>query len=458
MTEPNIDVPHESPPSELALERDCIIFIPGMGSGSVDQSIAGVADRFARVLELNAKDRTADFYTKIEPATGLNDCSGEVGTVFRKDASGTRAILDIYKFDYRSSLVDRYEKRNLLVKALLLLAMLPGTTLRVVGAMFSRRSAKTRVEIFQLLYALGILSLLVIYIGILFLAIWKTAVELGLGVPNPGAVPALLGSYRPEWLSGYVPGWVKNWNLAKVSQAVVVISAAGAVLLPSRLTVKTLIGQAAVISLSMIYYLNLGEGRSAIFGKLESLIDSLLKKSAIAKREKINGGYRHVSVLAYSFGSIVALDSFFPTDRDPATVFKEVYALVTIGCPFDFVRSLWRGYFDSRRKFAPNCPERWLNVYSPEDILGSNFRNGSERGDADVTVQGAARTKDPDVPLPQKNIIFTQGVEYSRLSWLDSFTLLGLRSHGMYWGANATETNCFDDLVPEMFEGDPALG
>jgi hypothetical protein len=458
MTDPTTEVPHEEPANAEPLDRDCIIFIPGMGSGSVDQSTAGVADRFARVLELNAKDKTADFFTKIELATGVNDCSGEVGTVFRKDASGTRAILDIYKFDYRASLVDRYEKRNLLLKAILLLAVLPGTTLRIIGALFSGGSAKTRVEIFQLLYAIGILSLLVVYIGILFLAIWKTAVELGLGVPDPAAVPAFLKAYRPEWMAGYLPGWLKFVGPAKISQAVVVISAAGAVLLPSRLTVKTLIGQAAVISLSMIYYLNLGEGRSEIFGKLESLIDSVLKKSAIAKRDKINGSYRHVSVLAYSFGSIVALDSFFPTDRDPAVVFKEVHSLVTIGCPFDFVRSLWRGYFDSRRKFAPSTPERWLNVYSPEDILGSNFRNSAGRGDADVTVQGSAQTTDAAVPLPQKNIVFTQGVEYSRLSWLDSFTLLGLRSHGMYWGANATETNCFNDLVPVMFEGDAALG
>jgi hypothetical protein len=132
-------------------------------------------------------------------------------------------------------------------------------------------------------------------------------------VPDPAAVPAVLRSYRPDWLGGYVPGWVTNWNLAKISQAVVVISAAGAVLLPSRLTVKTLIGQAAVIYLSMIYYLNLGEGRAEIFGKLESLIDSVWKHSEVSRSQGMQGSYRHVSVLAYSFGSIIALDSFFPT-------------------------------------------------------------------------------------------------------------------------------------------------
>lgn len=437
------------PDTSQPVERDCLIFIPGMSSNSLDQTISGIADRIAMAFRLNAKDEAAEFYTKIEVAPDISESSGEVGTVYRTDSTGSRAIVDIYKFEYRNTLVDRFEKRNLFVKATMLLLALPGSTLRVLRALFSRRSAKTRAEIFQLLYALGILSSLVIYVGILLLALWKSATELGLGIPEP--IITTQGFFR--WL----PAWFPNWDLGKASQSLVVLSAAFALLLPSGITLKTLISQAAVNSLSLIYYLNLGEGRASIFGRLEVLIDDILKKIELARREGNLAGYRNVSVMAYSFGSIIALDSFFPTGRDPARPFQRVHSLVTIGCPFDFVRTMWRDYFDARRRFATGCPVRWLNVYSPEDVLGSNFRDTPEIGDANVNIRGTCGEESPDVPLPQKNILYTQGLEYSRLSWLDSFTLIGLRSHGMYWGSGPPETNCFNELVPRMWDGDSVL-
>jgi len=53
---------------------------------------------------------------------------------------------------------------------------------------------------------------------------------------------------------------------------------------------------------------------------------------------------------------------------------------------------------------------------------------------------------------------YTQGLNYSKLSWFSSLTLLGLRSHSMYWGAGpGPDSNCFNTLVPRIFEGDPAL-
>ena len=438
----------DTPGTALPVERDCLIFIPGMSSHSLDQTISGIAERIATVFRTNAKDETAEFYTKIEVAPDVNECSGEVGTVYRKDSSGSRPIVDIYKFEYRNTLVDRFEKRNLFVKATLLLAALPGSTLRVLRALFSSRSGKTRAEIFQLLYALGILSSLVIYVGILLLALWKSAAELNL-IPDPTVATRFLNDFRPEGFP--------NWDLGKVSQGLVILSAAFALVVPSGITLKTLISQAAVNSLALIYYLNLGEGRTSIFGRLEVLIDDILKKMELERRNGNRAGYRNVSVMAYSFGSIIALDSFFPNGRDPARPFQRVHSLITIGCPFDFVRTMWRDYFDARRRFASGCPVRWLNVYSPEDVLGSNFRDASEVGDPNINIRGAASEESPDVPLPQKNIVYTQGLDHSRLSWLDSFTLIGLRSHGMYWGSGPPETNCFNELVPHMWDGDSVL-
>ena len=103
-------------------------------------------------------------------------------------------------------------------------------------------------------------------------------------------------------------------------------------------------------------------------------------------------------------------------------------------------------------------PTRWLNVYSLEDVLGSNFRNDPTAGDANINIQGLASDGAVGIPMPSVNVHYTHGLNYSKMSWSSSFTLLGLRSHSMYWGAGAgPEMNCFNKLVPRIFEGDPVL-
>jgi len=431
-------------------DRDCFVFLPGMGSNaSVDQSVLGLSGQLARVLSLNAKDKTATFYAKVEAAKEAGDIGEEIGTVYRTDAEGTRAILDLYRCDYREDLVERFAKRNLFVRTVYLLAALPVSIIRVFRAFFTGQSSKTRSETIQLFYALGILSLLVLYVGILFVALWTTGGQL-LHVISPSAT-AWIASIQPKFAAEY-PSY-----FATAAQAVVVISAAIAFFLPSGVTLKDLIGKAAVNYLCLINYLNLGDGRSTVYGKLERLIDNIELKSGIAKRDG-KSAYRSINILAYSFGSIVALDCLFPIDQQPSAPLQSVSTLITIGCPFDFIRSLWRDYFDNRRRFSLGTPTRWLNVYSLEDVLGSNFRNDSTSGDANINVQGTSQQQDPDIPIPSVNVHYTQGLNYSKLSWFSSLTLLGLRSHSMYWGAGpGPDSNCFNTLVPRIFEGDPAL-
>jgi hypothetical protein len=135
---------------------------------------------------------------------------------------------------------------------------------------------------------------------------------------------------------------------------------------------------------------------------------------------------------------------------------------VTIGCPFDFVRTFWTQYFDKDREFEkrdmPKEPIKWLNVFSPLDVLGSNFRNDDEPNQpAEINVRAQVVAPGSDVPAPV-NIPFSEGLMLSKLSWSSSFTLLGLRSHSIYWGAQMeAEVDCFSEIVQRMYAGHYAL-
>ena len=66
----------------------------------------------------------------------------------------------------------------------------------------------------------------------------------------------------------------------------------------------------------------------------------------LAEKEEVR--YRRLDVVAYSFGTIVAIDAFFPLQGRPSRVFQDVETLGTIRCPFDLVRTFWPGYLDNR--------------------------------------------------------------------------------------------------------------
>lgn len=448
------------------LERDCIIFLPGIGDEQmVDQSIEGLALRIAHAMDINAGDNTAEFFQKVKAVEDLGEHRGEVGTIYRKDRSGDRAVLDIYKLDYQTALVERYENRNLLVKAILLMIALPGSLFRILRAMLFGATSKTRAEKIQLLYALVILSLLIIYVVILVGAI-LAIIQDSSNIANQ--INSVSNDISQVWnrVTGQSDGNSSKWFaqvqttksfILWLTQTAIVLGAVISLFLPAKLNLKDLISKAAVNYLCLIYYLNLGERRNLIIGKLENLIDEILRKSAKEQRKNEGNHYRHIYLLTYSFGSIVALDALFPQRKKPARVFESVHTLITIGCPFDFVRAFWGDYFDDRRQYTANCPVRWLNVYSPVDALGSNFRNDPETIEANVNIRSEDSSSTSDVPLPT-NVKFEEGLSFSGLSWTNSLTLIGLRSHSMYWGKKPeSEVNCFSDLVPKLYEGQAVL-
>jgi hypothetical protein len=449
-----------SPVVKKSPGRDCIVFLPGIGESSrIDQTVEGLAHVLASTLALNAEDRTATFSSKVHAIEDLSLCKGEVGTIYRNDEQGDNPIIDIYRLDYRGTLVERYEKRNLLVKTLQLLLVLPGGLFRVLRAMLPGRSAKTRAEKFQLFYALGILCLLVVYVAILFGAVWAT-VQDSSRISSAISSKAKTAGDSPNSTPATTPAPETNKKtvLVKFSQAVVVLWAAIGLFLPPKFNLKDTISKAAVDYVCLIYYLKFGEQRNLIVGRLETLIDKISQRSENERKKGTGKSYDQIHLFAYSFGSIVALDTMFPAGREPGRPLEAVDTLVTIGCPFDFVRALWPSYFDARREYDENRRVRWLNIYSPLDTLGSNFRNDPRKADANINIRAEQIAPGSDVPAPI-NVPFKEGLDLSELSWMSSFTLIGLRAHALYWSVkNEGEVTCFNDLVKRMYGREGILG
>jgi hypothetical protein len=139
---------------------------------------------------------------------------------------------------------------------------------------------------------------------------------------------------------------------------------------------------------------------------------------------------------------------------------EKVESLSTIGCPFDLVRMLQPRYFKDR--FAPANPDvRWINIYDPIDMLGSNFRNDTkhdlptdEQCKATKATEGVMIICSKDARGPTRNISWNSG---QRLGPVNFLLLASLRVHSQYWGSNPHGDTALGCLASELFGGTQVL-
>jgi hypothetical protein len=394
-------------------KRSALVFVGAIGEQFVDQSIEGLGARIAGALDVEAATRPAKFAVsdvRLEPLTDAVNAS--VCTISRDDGQGAVPVVDVFKLDSVGTLRSRYEHMNLLLKALMPIAFI-AVYLRGVWVAFRDRAGKTRRERYQVFFAISVLALMTIYLVILAVAIVKTI--------WPHAFDAIS---------------------ADLAQGVaLVLTALG--LTGSRVVAALVDGATGYIA--VIAYLGFGDRKAPLTGQLGLLVDRVQSQDV---------DYEHVDIVAYSFGTIIALDALFPRDGEPPSALHSVRALVTIGCPFDFVRTYWPKSFEGR---APQAtPEPWLNVYAPIDILASNFRSDGQRGDAEVGIPAPA----PDGVTPRlpENIPYGDAQSADDLGPLEFVTFMGLRSHSLYWGAKQEgEHTAFSPVVSRLYAGEYVL-
>lgn len=405
-------------------ERDAAIFLPALGAEWTDQSIETMARRMAVALERSAV-ASAKFVAKLgsQNETYGDGLKASMATISRVDGAEELPLLDLYGFDFHRSLTTDFQERNLFTKAALLVLMILYSTGRLIGSVTRSREAedgrrgraKQPREVVQLLFGVGILLLFCAYAGIVVYALVKTATQ-----------------FR-AFQTGH-PG-------ASIAQAAVVVAAAVGLSLPK---VRDAISNASIDYLSVTTYLAFGARRPRISGQFESLLEHLAEHSAPR--------YARVHVIGYSFGSIVALDTLYPRGTAPSPRCEQVRTLVTIGCPFDMVRTYWRDYFHGRER--PQGSRKWWNVYNPQDILGSNFRDDDQRGVGPT--KGLGLSSGGQDIRPDENIVYNPSGEMG-LSILGLFMLEGLRAHTAYWDEDVDSESCLTAVMGRLYAGTKAL-
>jgi hypothetical protein len=504
--------------------RQAIVYFPGLGTRT-DEGVDAVAHRIAIALDNNQADPGVSF-------------AAHPGAVFKYDGGATAAativrrregyedtpVLDVYEMDYRPFLTGAFEAGSPLYKVFQLMLALLANAGMMRGAFRGGQSFRQKLQVW---YAALIAMLMVAYVvmliaaGISVMAPALRKVE-GAFAPHRAvtvadtsgkADTARVAAAKPRWPArgrgavradwraapfrslgdtlGYgvavalmllrdsavflrdgarigilaAAGWIGR-KAGTLRQIVLAMTAGG---LLSRWSLKDMVQRTATLCACTAHYLSFGEHRNAILGHLARLLDSIRSRKDVE--------YAAVHLAGYSFGSVVALDALFQ-DSPANRKFDGLVSVTTVGCPADFIRTFHRDSFVDR--YPPPAQVQWVNVYSPADVLASNFVTGrtaaavmsqgdiasvvaAEKGPAAElpartaqsrhALNGAVRLRGTGEPaqllrLPDLHIEFGAG-PVGRLKSIAYFLRGGgFTAHTCYWGPGASyDKTCWEEIV-----------
>lgn len=429
-------MPEQIPVQEPMSEREAVIYVPGLFAGEGDQSADRVGQRIAAAFDAQAKTRILTYSST--PAFTFpfpsSDAKVEVVTVTELDPRSNRStpLVDVYALDYARSFRETAEKRPPIVQAFLVAFLVFTNVLRVARSLFL--PAQSLGRRLQALWAVALVFLLVAYLIVLGYAAVDAARTFYRGQVPEAQQPAqqtaaAATTQKPKTAKPAAPQKRRTIDLQAL---IVLLTALGFF---TRASLKEIISRAGVQASGALGYLAFGMKAGEMHGALDYLVEHVHQEG----REH-NTHYKRVHLIAYSFGSVISLNSLFPRGGEtPPQSVDKIDGLVTIGCPFDFIRSYWPDYFLNRGHLEAT-PSRWLNVYRRDDILASNFNDGDDRPRG-VGIKGA------DERMPQ-NLLFGPDDPVGA----GALVLAGFRAHGDYWSKETTiDRNAFNPVVAFLF-------
>lgn len=431
-------------------QQQAIIYIPGITRHrDQNKSIESFAYRIKKAIDINSTEGTSKYGVDIQKRNFGKDDKLEckVANIYKWNGDKKVGVYDIYELDYNNELTGKFQDQNVFLKTIWLFYALMSKFPRVLHVLVNSGikgiSIRDKVQAFLLgfilfclsAYGLTLISALMAELGDKFYLINIPPITKIIEIP-PVQVPDILIpaynllAFTADKLYSFFAIIILNMKNLIVAYREYVLSSAAAIflLLPD---FRNSVTNTATDYLCLVNYFNIGERRLTIIGKFEELLENVME------RER---KYEAINVYAYSFGSIIALDTLFPYDgRTSERIRTKVNSLVTIGCPYDFIRVYWPNYFANRKKSNIKL-HSWYNIYSAVDILSSNFRND-------------AQEKDPEFAISEgtypSNIVFNV-ISPQQMNFLSMLMLTGLRSHAMYWDDTECSASCFSSLFQEM--------
>lgn len=430
-----------SRPASNHIPHDAIIYIPGLNFVA-NQSLHNIVKQIADAMEHASKMKSATFAVEgTEYQVEYGARTFNYRTILRNENRKPTRAMDVYELNYLPSFTQDYRKVHPVLLLLRMLFVVLANLGHLVTFVFSK--AKNIKEKIQIFFALAVVGVLVSYLVILSFAIADLVRPQLAGATQTEATataqpitaaqaPVQTGSEGSAAANNsQPPTFIFQWIVVLVALAQLVVPKLAE-------NLRHGIERSAIDFMSVIDYFSLSTRREPIEGHFLDLLECIAEKAA----------YHHVYVITCSFGGIVALDAIFPGTHDPVQRVNIIDGLVTIGNPFDFCRSVWPKFFQQRRELAGKalC---WINVYSPIDILGSNFRNSDEVGECDLRLMKGIGLK-RNAP---KNIPYPRNISYRDFGLLELLTFIGLRAHATYLQAvTEGETSCFTPVMPQLLK------
>ncbi|UCH63279.1 MAG: hypothetical protein JSU77_02160 [Fidelibacterota bacterium] len=416
-------------------ERDAIIFLPGLSSGGNEICADGAAHRLAIALDRNAKSGSAKFLvSEGHDISDMDEFQSRKLTIVREEADGTdRPVVDVYGLDYRQALREKYEGRKPILQALHIFSLLIILLPRYIWSLHHKQ--KSLGEKLMILLISGGLFILAVYMMIVITTTIGTSVRMVGTALYPERAAGVEENGGLELEQVLDEGF--HSVLFPIQMIIVIITGLG---LLSKRSIKQIITEFSIEYASVIDYLSNDAQKAKIVGQFAQLLEAITESET---------RYRKIQVLAFSFGSIIAIDGIFQR-VEPAKRFERIDTLITVGSPFDVVRLFWPTYFDNRRSAGGKAPH-WLNVYSPDDVFSSNFRNDRT---LEKSSEAGVRT-DSDMLKPE-NMIFAWTTGTRRDNFLERLFRLPTL-HTAYWGGSVVAESFLGQVTRTLYADEAIL-
>lgn len=414
---------------------DAILFLPGLGEQGLPQGAMDIAQRIARSIDLDTDTASARVTARASRPLAYGcvvERQADVAEIVRAGGEESeRVVADVIRVRYHNSLFHGLDERGPLAQLAFICWHGALLTWRWGLGLFRNWCVHRAPSGFGLRKRLQLLLG-----GGLVFVVWLGAVLVligGVSVP-PLVASSVLLDEKPASATDTAPedGRPQENDTGSTPEGngSADVSAAQSVLERVRETaygtVYPLI--AALAGLLMLTKGNLKEGirtgalqlaathdylaadghkRGEVVAEVEDALEAIVESDR----------YERITIVGYSLGAIVALDATHLNPRPPPRIKRRISTLVTVACPYDVVATYWPEYFD-RDEPSQLAGLPWHNVYSPKDVLGSDFRLLGDR-----LIQPTTNVAYPAV----------------RSAMADTILLGGLFAHSRYWAPEAPD-------------------
>jgi hypothetical protein len=399
-----------------------IVYVPGLGYNfNPDLSMEAYANRLRIALE-NNKPPKLKYEIKVTKAKygAKSKYFSDIATITETDGKSTTTIYKIYEFKYGDELITSFKKSNKFTQLMLVTFAIAGRSVAIVKSWFRPNGMSVKQQFQTIWMLLLALSAMVLALSVFAAILTTTGAVLAQYMANGNL------KHFEDWLHTHKPAmlsWLDKKSLKTISLGIESFISA---LFLFNSKYKDTFYQSTTEFLCAHNYLKYGLCRPVILGKM----DMLLQKIAEEEPEE-----DEISIHAYSFGSVIALDFLYPFGHPPSKlVINRVSTFVSVGCPFDFIRTYYPNFYKGRIDYKLSL-NKWLNVCSSTDILSSNFRNDNKNAEANVAIVNGGL-------LPQ-NVIYDT-INPKTLKFTDYLMLISIKAHRMYWDS---------DIVGQSFMG-----